>query len=127
MKLIEWIKSWRRTKKLVSAVDAKITRVLASASKADQTLNKHLERIDTLHNELNEEILKARASIREAEQINTKSMEALDALRDELETCRDIVIPGLTAANETFRVAWDAQTAQNALMQVAAQQQKEQE
>lgn len=126
-KLINWLKSFRSKQKLLHAVDAKINRVLSLSASHDQKLTKSLEKIKDLEQELLDEIEKVKYMAEQSQIVSRKLEEALDAARDELQTCRDIVIPGLVSANSTFQSAWDAQAAHNALMQVAAQQQKAEE
>lgn len=123
--LIDWFMSWRKTKVIVNAVDRKINTVLKLKAKNDQEVAKAQKKIESLETELLEEIRKWKQLLDNQDTLNRKLSETVDALRDELSTCRDIVIPGLVAANKTFETSWDAQTAQNALMKVSAETKRE--
>ena len=64
-------------------------------------------------------MVKAKQSIDRAAGINRQLEAALDASQEALKTANQKVVPGLVAANQTFRDAWDAQSSMSA-MQVGA-------
>lgn len=61
-------------------------------------------------------MMKAKNEINRADGLNKKLEEALNASQEKIQTLEDVVVPGLVAANETFRNTWEAQSAQ-AVMQ----------
>ena len=125
--MLKWFRSWRKPQKMLNAMDEKIHRVLQLKARHDQEVAKTQKRLAALEEDMLKEMRKLRQMMDDGDAINRKLSETVDSLRDELNTCREIVIPGLVAANRTFQTSWDSQTAHNALMQVAADTKREEQ
>jgi hypothetical protein len=110
-----WFASWRITRgasRAVAELDYRIYRLQREKKRSDRELEKVKEDFSKSSDRLTR-------AVSQASGLNKRLEIMLDTTKEELENLREIVVPGLVAANKTLTDARDAQSAMYA-MKVAA-------
>lgn len=92
-------------------VEAKVARVRKEHRTAQANLEYRRKRLDQLQAALTLEIQRAQMAVDAADAVSRKLEFALTAAEEALRTANEIIIPGLVQANQTFKNAWDAESA----------------
>lgn len=95
----------------VSAVEAMINRRQATAGSTIAELEQKLGHLERMRRGFDAEYDHARELLNQASNEMRALSRSLEAAREEREIDREILIPGLTAANITFVKRWEAETA----------------
>ena len=114
-KLCLWLGSWRVTRnaaKAVQELDYRIYKLQREKRQSDREIEKAREKFQKSSDSLTKAVAQATG-------LNKRMEIMLETTKEELENLREIVVPGLVAANHTLTAARDAQSATYA-MKVAA-------
>jgi peptidoglycan hydrolase CwlO-like protein len=96
--------------------------------RSNQDLAKHKANLEKRQAKLDKEVDLYKKAMADAKQaadkamgLNKKLLVELEAKDQELYTANEIVIPGLVAANSTFKELWSAESARHVYNQIAAE------
>lgn len=108
----------------LSSLDRTATRLSREIHQVNRQMVEKERVVSLLQSQIDSEVKQVRELSKRSTALNKQLESALEAARDEIKNLREIVVPGLVAANLTFQQAWDAQSARSA-MQTAAVEMKD--
>jgi len=123
-KIISLIKCYFGISKLSSQItmlDIRISKIQKEKKKSDKELQNYKNQLSGIQNEFNKTMVKADQALDRSVGIQKGLELSLSAAQEEIKIAKEITIPGLITVNDTFRGAWDAQSAINEMRTVAAQ------
>ena len=104
----------------MTTLDIRISRLQKEKRKSDNELQNYKNKLSGIREEFNKTMVKANQVIDRAAGLQKKLNLNLEAAQVEIKLMKEVTMPGLIAANDTFLSAWDAQSSMNEMRKVAS-------